>query len=54
MKSINIEPHWPTLLKLFEDQAKRHPSRNKRAMFKAQADEVRAYIAANPDRETCK
>lgn len=49
MRYVTIEPHWPSMLRFFE-QAAREAKGEKRAMFQKQADEIRAYLAANPDK----
>ena len=49
MKYETLEPHWPTLLKFFEKAAREHKGA-KRRLFEKQADEIRQYLAANPDK----
>ncbi len=50
MKSEILEPHWPSMLKFFERLARETRSKAKRAMFTEQANEIRAYLEANPDK----
>jgi len=50
MKYETLEPHWPSLLRFFEQASRETRYRIKRAEFNERAAEIRAYLAAHPDK----